>query len=102
MRYLLLPGFLAVATLTTTAACNKIPVPAALPVSKVSRANFDQVRPGMSKAQVETILGQPTSVDTKDLVIYKRTVYRYEDGGKFIQITFKNDELDGKDTNLGV
>ena len=101
MRRLLLPGFLAVAALTASA-CNKVPVPAVLPVSKVSRANYDQVRPGMSKTQVEAILGQPTSVDTKDLVIYKRTVYRYEDGGKFIQVTFKNDELDGKDTNLGV
>ena len=84
----------------TTVACNKVAVPAALPVSKVTRANFDQVRAGMSKSQVETILGQPTSVDTKDIVIYKRTIYRYEDGAKFIQVTFKNDELDGKDGNL--
>ena len=98
MRLLLLTGFLAVATLT--AGCDKVAVPAALPVSKVTRANFDQVRVGMSKAQVETILGQPTSIDTKDIVIYKRTVYRYEDGAKFIQITFKNDEMDGKDGNL--
>ena len=101
MRPLILSAGLAIATLTSTA-CNKVAVPAALPVSKVTRTNFDQVRPGMRKAQVETILGQPTSIDTKDLVIYKRTTYRYEDGGKFIQITFKNDELDGKDTNLGV
>ena len=98
MRYLILTGFLAVTTLTT--GCGKVAVPSALPISKVTRANFDQVRTGMTKAQVETILGQPTSVDTKDLVIYKRTVYRYEDGAKFIQITFKNDELDGKDSNL--
>lgn len=98
MRFLILSGFLAVATLT--AGCGKVAVPAALSVSKVTRANFDQVRVGMSKAQVETILGQPTSIDTKDIVIYKRTVYRYEDGAKFIQITFKNDEMDGKDGNL--
>lgn len=98
MRLLILTGFLAVATLTP--GCNKVAVPAALPISKVSRANFDQVRAGMTKAQVETILGQPTGIDTKDVLVYKRTIYRYEDGTKFIQITFKNDELDGKDTNL--
>ena len=99
MRRLIFPILLATAALAATA-CNKVTVPAALPVSKVTRANFDQVRAGMSKSQVETILGQPTSIDTKDIVIYKRTIYRYEDGAKFIQITFKNDELDGKDGNL--
>ena len=55
----------------------------------------------MSKAQVETILGPPTTVDTKDIVIFKKTTYRYEDGAKFAMVTFKNDEVDSKDTNLG-
>lgn len=89
---------LTVATLTT--GCGKVAVPAVMPVSKVTRANYDQVRMGMTRSQVETILGQPTSVDTKDFVVYKKTIYRYEDGAKFIQVTFKNDELDGKDGNL--
>ncbi len=55
----------------------------------------------MCKAQVEQILGPPTSMETKDMLIFKKTTYRYEDGKKFAMITFKNDELDGKDTNLG-
>ena len=38
---------------------------------------------GMSKAQVETILGSPTTAETKDMVIFKKTTYRYEDGKKF-------------------
>jgi hypothetical protein len=54
----------------------------------------------MSKAQVEKILGPPTTVETKDVIIFKKTTYRYEDGKKFAMITFKNDEVDGKDTNL--
>ena len=98
MRSFILTGFLAVAALST--GCNKVAVPAAMPLSKVTRANYDQVRPGMTKSQTETILGQPTSVDTKDFVVYKKTTYRYEDGAKFIQVTFKNDELDTKDSNL--
>jgi hypothetical protein len=55
----------------------------------------------MTKAQVENILRPPTSAETKDVLIYKKTTYRYEDGRKFAMITFKNDEVDGKDTNLG-
>ena len=54
----------------------------------------------MSKAQVETILGQPTSAETKDMLIFKKTTYRYEDGKKFAMVTFKNDEVDSNDTNL--
>ena len=68
--------------------------------SKLTQANYDQIKEGMSKTQVETILGQPTTVDTKDMLIFKKTTYRYEDGAKFAMITFKNDEVDGKDTNL--
>jgi len=55
----------------------------------------------MSKAQVETILGPPTSAETKDMIVFKKTTYRYEDGKKFAKVTFKNDEVDSKDTNLG-
>jgi hypothetical protein len=54
----------------------------------------------MSKAQVERILGPPTTMETKDMVIFKKTTYRYEDGQKFALITFKNDEVDSKDGNL--
>ncbi len=68
--------------------------------SKLTQANYDQVKEGMSKTQVETILGQPTTVDTKDMLIFKKTTYRYENGEKFAMVTFKNDEVDGKDTNL--
>ena len=73
----------------------------ALTGSKLTPANYDQVTTGMSKAQVETILGPPTTMETKDMVIFKKTTYRYEDGKKFALITFKNDEVDSKDGNLG-
>ncbi|MDQ3200100.1 MAG: outer membrane protein assembly factor BamE [Verrucomicrobiota bacterium] len=73
----------------------------ALSGSKLTSANYDQITLGMSKAQVETILGSPTTAETKDMVIFKKTTFRYEDGKKFAMITFKNDEVDSKDTNLG-
>jgi len=69
--------------------------------SRLTPANYDQVSLGMSKAQVEKILGPPTTMETKDMLIFKKTTYRYEDGKKFAIVTFKNDEVDGKDSNLG-
>ena len=69
--------------------------------SRLTSVNYDQVNVGMSKTQIEKILGAPTSVETKDMILFKKTTYRYEDGKRFARITFKNDEVDGKDTNLG-
>jgi len=87
---------LAVLALPLLGACNRNP----LSGSKLTSANYDQVTLGMSKAQVETILGKPTSAETKEMLIFKKTTYRYEDGKRFAMITFKNDEVDSKDTNL--
>jgi outer membrane protein assembly factor BamE (lipoprotein component of BamABCDE complex) len=71
------------------------------PLSKLNRANFDQIRENMSKEEVQAILGSPSSSSTEDKLIYKRTTWRYVEGDKYINITFKNDELDSKSTNLG-
>ena len=79
------------------AACNRN----LLTGSKLTLDNYNQITTGMSKPQVENILGPPTSMETKDMLIFKKTIWRYEDGQKFAQITFKNDEVDSKDANLG-
>ena len=97
MQKIRIPIFLLAAGLLAFAGCNRNP----LSGSKLTPANYDQITTGMSKAQVENILGPPTTMETKDMVIFKKTTYRYEDGKKFAIITFKNDELDSKDTNLG-
>jgi hypothetical protein len=88
---------LATVFLVAATSCNR----SALSGSKLTPANYDQITMGMSKSQVETILGPPTTAETKDMVIFKKTTYRYEDGKKFAMITFKNDEVDSKDGNLG-
>jgi outer membrane protein assembly factor BamE (lipoprotein component of BamABCDE complex) len=74
---------------------------AANPLSKLTRASFDQIHENMSKEEVKAILGSPSSSTTEDKLIYKRTTWRYVESDKYINITFKNDELDSKDTNLG-
>ena len=89
--------FVAVALLSF-GACNRAGT--GLSASKITATNYDQVTLGMSKAQVETIMGPPTRSETKDMVIFKKTTYRYEDGAKFAIIEFKNDEVDKKDGNL--
>ena len=60
------------------------------------RSNHDRYDQG----QVERIIGPPTRIDTKDMIIFKRTTYRYEEGAKFALFTFKNDELEDKQGNL--
>ena len=79
------------------AACNRN----VLTGSKLTFDNYNQITTGMSKAQVGKILGPATSMETKDMIIFKKTSWRYEDGEKFAVVTFKNDEVDSKDTNLG-
>ena len=83
------------ALLVSSAGCNRT-----LTSSKLTIRNYDQITNGMTKAQVERIMGPPTSTDTKDMIIFKRTTYRYEEGAKFALFTFKNDELEGKEGNL--
>ena len=97
IRFRFLGVVLAALCLVPLSSCNRNPFSS----SKLTSANYDQISLGMTKAQVENILGPPTSAETKDVLIYKKTTYRYEDGKKFAMITFKNDEVDGKDTNLG-
>jgi hypothetical protein len=83
------------ALLVSSAGCNRT-----LTSSKLTMGNYDQITNGMTKAQVERIMGPPTRIDTKDMIIFKRTTYRYEEGAKFALFTFKNDELEGKQGNL--
>lgn len=84
----------AFAAIVVLGACNRN-------IAKLTLDNYNQITTGMSKAQVEKILGPATSMETKDMIIFKKTTWRYEDGNKFTVVMFKNDEVDSKDTNLG-
>ena len=59
------------------AACNSS--------KRLTKANVDEVAEGMSRKQVESILGLPTTVDSKDAQL-KRTTYVYVQG-KDIEVT---------------
>jgi len=66
------------------------------PGKNLTKANVDQVLPGMAKKQVESILGLPTSVDVKELDLTKKTTYVYTQGEESVTLTFWDDKLESK------
>ena len=67
---------------------------------RLTRANVDQVTEGMTKKQVESILGPPTSVDAKDFMLLKRTTYLYRQSNGTVTILFKDDRVAAKSSTL--
>jgi outer membrane protein assembly factor BamE (lipoprotein component of BamABCDE complex) len=67
---------------------------------RITKANVDEVMEGMSKKQVESILGLPTSLNTEDFVIMKKTTYVYRQGKDTVTIVFKDDKVQSKDSTL--
>ncbi len=67
---------------------------------RITRANVDQVTEGMSKKQVESVLGPPTSINNEDFVIMKKTIYVYRQGKDTVTIVFKDDKVQAKDSTL--
>jgi outer membrane protein assembly factor BamE (lipoprotein component of BamABCDE complex) len=67
---------------------------------RITKANVDQVMEGMSKKQVESILGPPTSLNNQDFVIMKKTTYIYRQGKETVTIVFKDDKVQSKDSTL--
>src|SRR4051794_7150740 len=67
---------------------------------RITKANVDEVMEGMSKKQVESILGQPTSSKIEDPTIMKQTTYVYRQGKDTVTIVFKEDKVQSKDSTL--
>jgi outer membrane protein assembly factor BamE (lipoprotein component of BamABCDE complex) len=67
---------------------------------RITKANVDEVAEGMSKKQVESILGPPTELDNKDFVIMKKTTYIYRQGKDMVTIAFKDDKVVEKQSTL--
>ncbi len=67
---------------------------------RITKANVDEVTEGMSKKQVESILGPPTSIDSQDFLIMKKTTYVYRQGKDVVTIIFKDDKVQAKDSTL--
>ena len=70
------------------------------PGKRITKANVEEVEDGMSKKQVESILGHPTSITNEDLVIMKKTTYFYRQGKDSVTIIFKDDKVQSKESTL--
>jgi outer membrane protein assembly factor BamE (lipoprotein component of BamABCDE complex) len=70
------------------------------PGRRITKGNVDEVAEGMSKKQVESILGIPTEIDNKDFVIMKKTTYVYRQGKDTVTIVFKDDKVTEKQSTL--
>ncbi|MFL6589195.1 MAG: outer membrane protein assembly factor BamE [Chthoniobacterales bacterium] len=81
-----------IAVMFGVAACNSS--------KRLSKANVDEVAEGMAKKQVESILGPPTTVDTKDFALLKKTVYVYAQGKDSVTVVFKDDKVQSKASTL--
>jgi outer membrane protein assembly factor BamE (lipoprotein component of BamABCDE complex) len=68
--------------------------------ARLTPANVDQVTEGMSKKQVESILGPPTNVETKDFMLLKRTTYVYRQSNGTVTVLFKDDKVAAKSSTL--
>jgi outer membrane protein assembly factor BamE (lipoprotein component of BamABCDE complex) len=88
----LISRFLLLLSLTLAVACT--------PGKRITKANVDEVTEGMSKKQVESILGPPTSINNEDFVIMKKTTYVYRQGKDTVTIVFKDDKVQAKDSTL--
>ena len=67
---------------------------------RLTKANVDEVSEGMTKKQVESILGPPTAIDTKDFIILKTTTYTYRQGKDTVTIVFREDKVQAKESTL--
>ena len=83
-------------TETTTSsgspAATGVPAAPVVAPSTLTQANLDKISNDMSKAEVEAILGQPTSSSTQPIPIVggTQTTYNYQSGNSAITIVFKN------------
>jgi hypothetical protein len=89
--FVILPRLLLVLVVALCVSCSS---------KRITKANVDQVMEGMSKKQVESVLGPPTSLTTEDFVIMKKTTYVYRQGKDTVTIVFKDDKVQSKDSTL--
>jgi outer membrane protein assembly factor BamE (lipoprotein component of BamABCDE complex) len=67
---------------------------------RLTPANVAEITDGMSRKQVESILGPPTSVDSTNLLVTKKVTYNYQQDRETVTIVFFNDAVSSKESNL--
>jgi outer membrane protein assembly factor BamE (lipoprotein component of BamABCDE complex) len=67
---------------------------------RLTRANVDEVAIGMPRKQVESILGLPTTNETKEFGRLRLTMYVYKQPNGTVTVTFQDDKVETKESTL--
>jgi hypothetical protein len=90
-------------TTTVTSTTPATPAAPIVPAGSLTQANLDRVQNDMSPAEVEAILGQPSSSQSQPIPIVggTQTTYTYQAGTSAVTIIFKNDQVKQKSGTFG-
>lgn len=64
--------------------------------AKISQANFDKIKTGMTLAEVTVILGEPTESSSVDVAVFSGTVSMWKAGDVTITMQFVNGKVVAK------
>lgn len=67
--------------------------------SRVTQENFDKIQPGMTMEQVVTILGNPTTSESMNVMGLSGTSAQWKDNNAVISIQFFNNTVQVKTFN---
>ncbi|MDQ6861728.1 MAG: outer membrane protein assembly factor BamE [Verrucomicrobiota bacterium] len=67
---------------------------------RLTKANVDEVTLGMPRKVVESILGLPTTNDTKEFGRLRLTTYVYKQANGVVTLTFQDDKVDTKESTI--
>ena len=68
---------------------------------QLTQENFDKVQTGMTLAQVQAILGEPTESSSVDVAVFSGTVSKWRQGDVTVTIQFVNGKVVAKQFSKG-
>ncbi len=69
--------------------------------SKINKENFDKIQTGMTQAEVQAILGEPTESESVDVTVFSGTASKWKYEDTTITIQFVNGKVVAKQFSRG-
>jgi len=67
--------------------------------TRITKENFDKIQTGMTQAEVQAILGEPTESSSVDLALFSGTTSTWRAGDTTIAVQFVNGKVVAKQFN---
>lgn len=64
--------------------------------TKINKENFDKIQTGMTQAEVQVILGEPTEASSVDVALFSGTTSTWRAGDTAINVQFVNGKVVAK------